>query len=291
LDKRRSYSTSVIPTHIRQYSDMGWTVLPAPVGEKSPFSILPRWKPYQKQTPLEAELETWFAVPRNVLVVLGKAPTNLADIEFDIQERAKEFNTHRTIGPTAAYMSYRGPHSLYRTPTPISTFKIPDCLEVRGVGSLSVLPTSLGKTGFRYQWLTDRREPLLVDDLPDRGYARAKELGWRFNRPEARPTTYVSPHVRPARSLSLFEREKIVNAMVSVWRPGKRNELTLSLLGLFLKRNIPESDAREVLLEICQRAGDEEKSIRLREVRRHYRMPPSQIPRLRGLRGLWETLG
>jgi hypothetical protein len=90
------------------------------------------------------------------------------------------------------------------------------------------------------------------------------------------------------RRLSEGAKRQIVRATAPFWKNGQRNLLCMYLLGLFVKRGIPQDDAEDVISRICDAASDEEKAQRLCQVSYHYGKRRSQ--RLKGISGLRELL-
>jgi hypothetical protein len=72
----------------------------------------------------------------------------------------------------------------------------------------------------------------------------------------------------------------IVDTLLPYWRKGVRDQLTYPLAGVLRRAAIPISDALDIVATICDRAGDEEKSDRLYQVRRQYSLPFRQKGKL-----------
>jgi phosphopantetheinyl transferase (holo-ACP synthase) len=72
----------------------------------------------------------------------------------------------------------------------------------------------------------------------------------------------------------------IVDTLLPYWRKGVRDQLTYPLAGVLRRAGIHLSDALDIVATICDRAGDEEKSDRLYQVRRQYNLPFRQKGKL-----------
>jgi hypothetical protein len=62
----------------------------------------------------------------------------------------------------------------------------------------------------------------------------------------------------------------VIDTLVAYWKKGVRDKLTYSLAGVLRRGGVLLNDALDIIATICDRAGDEEKSNRLYQVRRQY---------------------
>jgi hypothetical protein len=70
--------------------------------------------------------------------------------------------------------------------------------------------------------------------------------------------------------LTSGEEEKVVNFLCRYWKPGYRNRLEISFLGLCLKQGVSYESAERIIKEVTARTGDEERQSRLVLVDYHY---------------------
>jgi len=71
-------------------------------------------------------------------------------------------------------------------------------------------------------------------------------------------------------ALPAEEEEKVVRFLVKYWKPGYRNQLEISFLGLCIKRGVSYDSARRIIDQVTKRTCDEERSERLKLVDYHY---------------------
>jgi hypothetical protein len=107
------------------------------------------------------------------------------------------------------------------------------------------------------------RAPLLA---PIRDYF-IKQL-----RPQAQTHSFGLASVEQAAMTSDL-KSFIVDTLVAYWKKGVRDRMTYSLAGVLRRGGVSLNDALDIIATICDKAGDEEKSNRLYQVRRQYLLP------------------
>jgi len=98
--------------------------------------------------------------------------------------------------------------------------------------------------------------------------------------------------VPPRRRLGWEECRRIVDILLPFYRPGRRNYIVFSLLGMLIKSGVDYRSARRVVWLLATKAGDEEKWHRLYLVDYHYRGRAEAVgvTRLKGASGLREQV-
>jgi len=282
----------------RRYVDLGLSVIPVIYREKKPAL---NWKPYQDRRPTQGELREWFhnGEAQNVAVVCGQVSGNLVVVDFDSPEAYSRFfeGNAELERETPVVRTARGFHVWLRTAEPIRSFVIPDLsVDVIAEAKFVLVPPSIHPSGRHYEFVNGLRTPIIVEDFLQAMKKRCCALGARIPSLESTCPTQTrgrTRHFRVEQERKITEQDKlrIVDAMVRHWIRGRRNHLTMYLLGLFLKRGIVEDDARDIISRICDLASDEEKRCRLAQVGYHYRKDPSFWTCMKGISGLREILG
>jgi hypothetical protein len=280
-----------------RYAEMGMSVIPVIYGDKKPAV---RWEAYQTRSPTQDELLQWFGngQARNIGVVCGKVSGNLLVIDFDSPEAYSRFfeGNAELERETPIVRTARGFHVWLRTAEPIRSFVIPDLsVDVIAEAKFVLVPPSIHPSGHPYQFVSGLRTPIIVGDFLQAMKKRCQGLGARIPSLESAPPAQKTGRtrcfgVRGGRKMAEQNKLRIIDAMVGHWIPGRRNHLTMYLLGLFLKRRIAQEDARDIISRICDLASDEEKPQRLAQVAYHYRKDPRVWPYMKGMSGLRELL-
>jgi len=283
--------------YAKHYTNLGLGVIPVLYREKKP---LVSWQEYQRRKATESELRKWFAnsLARNIAVVCGEVSGNLVVLDFDSPEGYRRFfgDTAELERQTAVVKTSRGLHVWLRTTETIRSFVIPDLsVDVIAEAKFVLVPPSIHPSGHPYQFVSGLRTPIIVGDFLQAMKKRCQGLGARIPSLESAPPAQKTGRtrcfgVRGGRKMAEQNKLRIIDAMVGHWIPGRRNHLTMYLLGLFLKRRIAQEDARDIISRICDLASDEEKPQRLAQVAYHYRKDPRVWPYMKGMSGLRELL-
>jgi hypothetical protein len=257
------------------------------------------WKMFQGRLATWDELRKWFANgSANVAVVCGSISLGLFVQDFERRKDAEEFypNFEELCKSTLVAETPHGGIHVYAQTSVGVRRSIRICEEhpfdILGEGGYAVAPPSM-VDGKQYRFLSSSKEILWIPSDPLASLLKhCRELGWKVKLPDSElgPSAVVAL-AKTQRILPEKEKRRIVEALVPFWVPGRRNQLTIYLLGTFVKRGIAESDAVDVIAHICDEAADEEKAQRLSQVGYHYHKPASAIPRLKGMSGLREILG
>jgi hypothetical protein len=281
-----------------RYAEMGMSVIPVIYGDKKPAV---RWEAYQTRSPTQDELLQWFGngQARNIGVVCGKVSGNLLVIDFDSPEAYSRFfeGNAELERETPIVRTARGFHVWLRTAEPIRSFVISDLsVDVIAEAKFVLVPPSIHPSGHHYEFVNGLRTPIIVEGFLQAMKKRCYALGARIPSLESTSpaqTQARTRHFRVKRERKITEENKlrIIDAMVPHWIRGRRNRLTMCLLGLLLKRGIAQEDARDIISRICDLASDEEKQQRLAQVPYHYRKDPRVRHNMKGISGLREILG
>jgi P4 family phage/plasmid primase-like protien len=91
---------------------------------------------------------------------------------------------------------------------------------------------------------------------------------------QLRPQTLTIAFTQQAQSAPTPDLKTfVVDNLTNYWRKGVRDLLTYTLAGVLRRAGIALNEALDIVTTICDRAGDEEKSNRLYQVRRQYSLP------------------
>jgi hypothetical protein len=270
----------------------------------APASKKPRigfsWKPYQHTLVTEQNLREWFS-PRlcNIAVICGHVSGGLLVQDFEGGKDAEKFypNLERLGEETIIVETPHGGIHVYLRSFVEVKRTIRVCqnppIDLLAEGGYVVAPPSIVDSK-QYRVISNSKGILTVSDNPLTSIIdRCRNLGWKtslINKSNRAFKPFVPFSKTPARALTEREKTRIANALIPFWQRGRRHQLSIYLLAMFVKRGIGEEDARDVVLRICDQAGDEEKGERLSQVSYHYRKPPSTWPRLKGFAGLREIL-
>jgi len=115
-----------------------------------------------------------------------------------------------------------------------------------------------------------------------RGYIKVKEK----NAPIKKPNSGEN-------KLGDGEIKQIIEMFVPIWRPGVRNQLTMSLCGAMLKARVGHEQIKEVIYNIAEKSNDEELKERLKNVDYHIEKligGDKKLHELMGLTGVKEVL-
>lgn len=281
----------------KHYTQLGLSVIPVFYGEKKP---LVSWQVYQRRRPSESQLHEWFGnrLPRNIGIVCGGVSGNLVVLDFDSLETYQRFfdDTAKLESETPVVKTSRGLHVWLRTTDKVRSFVLSDlALDVIGESKFVLAPPSRHPSGITYEFVNHIREPMIVDDFLQAIKKRCQALEARipsiqFAHPTVNQDWTRSFGLKRRRRIAEQDKARVIDAMAPFWTRGRRNQLTMYLSGLFLKRGMAEDDARDIISRICDLASDEEKTQRLAQVVYHYRKDPSVWAQMKGISGLREIL-
>jgi len=161
----RSGNSLTLQDQVKEYVDLGWSVLPLqPKGKEPLAEALPTidghasWKPYQTQAASTGDILSWFAdyspemggTGLNVGLVTGYG--SLYVLDFDRQEIPRSFQT----SGTTTVKTGRGWHQYYVGPPGLPSANLTSegmPYEFKGCGSYIVAPVSTHSTGVMYDFV------------------------------------------------------------------------------------------------------------------------------------------
>jgi len=172
----RSGNSRTLQDQVKEYVDLGWSVLPLqPKGKEPLAEALPTidghasWKPYQTQAASTGDILSWFAdyspemggTGLNIGLVTGYG--SLYVLDFDRQEIPRPFQT----SGTTTVKTGRGWHQYYVGPPGLPSANLTSegiPYEFKGCGSYVVAPVSTHNTGVTYDFVL----PILsIKNLPE----------------------------------------------------------------------------------------------------------------------------
>lgn len=138
------------------YRNIKWSVIAVVPGTKIPR--FPSWNntyyPYMHQAYIGQNPKA------NIGLLLGR----IIDIEADNEESENKLNSMFKNVPHLQYRSGRGTHHLFLNKKTNFKKLIVDGVEYRGYSHHSLLPPSIGPSGFQYEWSENSTE--LITPLP-----------------------------------------------------------------------------------------------------------------------------
>ena len=152
------------------YLGLGFCIIPAYPRSKRP-SV--RWEEYQHRKPTDRELDEWRRLwdkGYNIAVVLGAISGNVACIDFDNPDIVRKLPVDHLAKRTMVVLTGSDKIHVYvRTPEPVRTVKLPTGIEIRGEGSISILPPSVHPETLKPYVLVSKPSELadMVDPVGD----------------------------------------------------------------------------------------------------------------------------
>jgi hypothetical protein len=242
---------------VEQYLEWGLAIIPAAHRSKTP---LVEWKKYQREPPKRRQVEDWFKThqPKNIAVICGVASGNLVVLDFDDPEvYSRFFDPEKIEAETPVVRTGRGGlHVYFKTDKPVLSFRIPELkMEVRGTGSIVIVPPSIHPNGKPYEFVNPAVKNIAtIKDLEESVWRRAQELGVKLPKPlfeEEATAARGEPYTGP-------DPPCITRLMEGV-EEGFRNEAAMRLAAYHLK---------------FKRGADREKVLRLLERWNKHNRPP-----------------
>jgi hypothetical protein len=178
------------------------------------------WAEFQTRRPGQDELYEWFSRGRrNIGVVCGKVSGGLVVIDFDGEDTFQRFAQEHPeiVNNTWVAKTARGYHVYLRTkepPRPAHRGKI----DIKGEGSVVLVPPSVHPSGAQYRWIRRTKEILYVESLPTlRGVSKENDKP---------PATTIPATIQE----------------------GERNTTLISIAGTLRRLGLKEGEIRELLL-------------------------------------------
>lgn len=150
----------------RWYQRLGLTPIELPYGQKWRNG----WLAYQSRQPTDAELEDWFTSGRhNLAVVNGQVSKNACSIDVDdellFHNILDASGVQRKLVRSLVTVSSRGGHIWLRSRAPVATdLDVAPHIELRGEGTITVVPPSVHPSGARYRIHGRATGILIVED-------------------------------------------------------------------------------------------------------------------------------
>jgi len=291
-----SFNTSILKQHIKEFLSRGLSVIPLKYRGKEP--LVP-WKEFQKRLPSIKEVEEWLRRFKNfnIAIVTGAVSGNLVVIDFDSEEKFKEFiakvredNTRlaEVLANTWIVKTGKGYHVYFRIEE--HTFrtkpKLVADVDVKAEGGYVVAPPSIHPSGARYEFVRSREGVFGPPEVPEP--ITITENEWKKILKLLGAREVEKPREEKGRELADKEILEIVNMLREAYRPGQRDLIVFFLTGWLRKANVSYDSARRVVELLAEE--DEEKDHRIYVLDRTYGLrgnPPSEY---KGKTGLQEIL-
>lgn len=166
--------------NVLEYAKCGMAIIPLQPKSKSPIM---RWKHFQTAAPSIEQVEEWAARFRfaNWAVIPGPASGDLVVVDFDdfagYERWRNDWPDIAQAAPTVA--TKRGRHVYLMTQAVEVSGGMADyCGEVKGCGTIALLPPSVHPSGHRYQWISGDPRRFVPD------VSSLAAIGLRIERPE-----------------------------------------------------------------------------------------------------------
>jgi phage/plasmid-associated DNA primase len=203
----------------------------------------------------------------------------LAQLGYPCDETTLESTLLRVFPSNPIVKTFRGYH-IYGYDADLAeavkTTRKLNNIDIKVSRGYILLPPSLA--GFQPSGVTvdlvyyQQVRPLLPEDIRSPLPTQVRDYLLAQIRPQGASSAPVgfAPTPQPtAPDLKTF----VVDTLVNYWRRGVRDQLVYPLAGVLRRAGITLSEALDIVTTICDKAGDEEKTDRLYQVRRQYSLP------------------
>ncbi len=151
--------------YLARYAALGMNVIPVTAGDKTP--AVSSWLTYQRRLSTDAERALWWlsGIPHSLAVVTGEISGNLAVIDCDDPDTARDVVA--ALPPTMTVQTGHGMHVYVRLESARATigFRLRDKLHhVRCNGAYVVAPPSVHPSGAVYQFVNDLDPVMLAPE-------------------------------------------------------------------------------------------------------------------------------
>jgi hypothetical protein len=244
------------------YLQRGLSVIPLVYGDKKPAV---RWEEYQSRRPTEDEVKKWFSKLSNIGIVCGSVSSNLIVIDFDSEDKFKEFydkldkaypELRDVVLNTWMVETGKGRHIYLRVRMDPSEFRermrtkvrLAEGVDVKAEGGYVVAPPSLHPSGKQYRFINVGG---VNDPIAEVSYEDFQKVLSLLKPVEAEEKgRVVEEEIRRVLKLKKLS-DVVVEEIIKILRPyyvsGHRQNLCLHLSGCLARLGVhPESVAKIV---------------------------------------------
>ncbi len=263
-----------IKDYARKYISWGFNILPAAEGKKYPAV---EWKRYQEEKFPKRELYKYLKEGyRNLLAVCGETSNNLVVLDFDDPKLYQDYTKRvkkEYLDTFIVKTGKKGYHVYYRAPWEVKSMRL-GRIDILGKGSLVVLPPSIHpETRNRYGEI-NFKEPL---QLKGREWIGILDILREIAGASEEKAKESSPDMLNNLDVKEDNIVRIIKVIVPYWKRGQRDAVEYALLGYMRKKGVPIEIADKVLRGLISLTGDEEASMRLKNLERNYKLSVEEL--------------
>jgi len=253
---------TVVLSYALTYLQRNLSVIPLVYGDKKPAI---EWKEYQGRRSTEDEVKEWFSKLYNVGIVCGSVSNNLIVIDFDSEDKFKEFyekldkaypELRDTILNTWMVETGKGRHVYLRVKMDPGEFRekmrtkvrLVEGVDIKAEGGYVVAPPSLHPSGKQYRFINAGG---VNDPIAEVSYEDFQKILSLLKPAEvAEKEEVVEEEIRRVAKLKKLSDdvvEEIVNILRQYYVSGHRQMMCLHLSGCLARLGVhPESVAKIV---------------------------------------------
>jgi len=266
------------------YLGKGLSIIPLKPRSKEP--LIP-WKEYQERLPTAKEIEKWFSENEaNVAIVCGSISGNLIVVDFDSEEKFKEFYSKIDVEEpwlrdkllnTWIVETGKGRHVYFRISCGREEFeklfrtrvRFAEGVDVKAEGGYVVAPPSIHPSGKEYRFIQGPANGFEIETLTLEEVTKLLKLlsGEEEKREEKREAARAAEF----RVLSDKELIEIKELIKDAWVEGHRQFLALFLSGWFAKAKVHPVSVAKLFRLIAEEKNDNELEERLSTIYYSYK--------------------
>jgi hypothetical protein len=251
---------TVMLSYALLYSQRGLSVIPLAYGDKKPVV---RWEEYQDRRATEEEVRKWFSKLHNIGIVCGSVSSNLIVIDFDSEDKFKEFyekldktypELRDIILNTWMVETGKGRHIYLRLKMDTNEFKekmrtkvrLVEGVDIKAEGGYVVAPPSLHPSGKQYKFINTGGVNDPISEISYEDFQKILSLLKPAESVEKnRAVEEEIRRVLKLKKLSDDVVEEIIKVLRQYYVSGHRQMLCLHLSGCLARLGVhPESVAK-----------------------------------------------
>jgi hypothetical protein len=265
MSPKPSYSPAgelktVVLNYAMTYLKNNLSVVPLIYGDKKPAI---KWEEYQSRRPTEDEVKKWFSRLSNIGIVCGSVSNNLVVIDFDSEEKFKEFyenldkaypDLRDVVLNTWMVETSKGRHIYLRVKMEPSEFRermrtkvrLVEGVDIKAEGGYVVAPPSLHPSGKQYVFINAGGVNDHISEISYEDFQKVLSLLKPVETAErGRAVEEEIRRVLKLKKLSDDVVEEIIKVLRQYYVSGHRQMLCLHLSGCLARLGVhPESVAK-----------------------------------------------
>ena len=271
-------------SYAKLYVSKGLSVIPLKPRSKEPII---QWKEFQMRTPSSEEIEKWFSEERNIAIVCGKVSSNLVVVDFDSEEKFKEWydridkeysHLRDKVLNTWIVKTGKGYHIYFRLSfeAPRTKPRLREGIDIKAEGGYVVAPPSIHPSGKRYEFI----ENPFNTEIQVLSREEWNEVLGSLAPESLKPREVEKSIVITFRNLNDSELMRLKELLKESWVEGQRQFLALFLSGWLAKAKIHPVSTAKLFKLIAEERGDNELEERLSTIYYSYKKSHGNIPEL-----------